>query len=398
MNGQAPCQTVRLTIVEQLPEPEPFDNSARFSVFNGLFRKSTPTRYDSTTHLRVDIEAMQKFIWDLDLHTRFASMLDRYWKKAKNTHPQSLQISFIAACNKQAQEGSLSDVGRQLAWQAAGLMPRPSGLKIRPLNVYGYTATDLIYIVEPTRQQVLLYLPGNSSPFHEFGDMDAMKDWFAEQCRNTEKRQRLRQYFNLADTPDGLDFSGLDTALDGLGTYPLFHTRSPSRPGFTVDGPWPPRDYVNYKPNKHSPSLEGDVFEALTLRQRKRSYADVDFLIPSKTQVTKARWRDYLVTSINLLAPLALVVPELIPLLAVGGVAQFGLGLDQVINGNTLEDKAEGVSNIEFGLLNAAPLATMGATRLKVLFPGKSPRFTRPARVNDRWGYPPEPHGSAPVT
>lgn len=380
-----------LTIVEQLPALGPFDNSARFSVYNGIFRRSTPARYDSTTHLPVDVEAMQRFIWDLDLHTRFVTMLDEYWQKTRKTHPRSLQISFIAACNKQVQEGSLSDAGRQLAWQAAGLMPRASGLEIRPLNVYGYAATDIIQIADPAHQQVLLYLPGNSSPFHEFDDMNALKDWFAEQCRSSEKRQRLRQYFKLADTPDGLDFSGLDTALDGLGTYPRFHTRSPNRPGFTVDGPWPPRDYVNYKAHKYSPLIEGDLFEALTLRQRKRSYADADFIITSKTQVTKARWRDYLMTSINLLAPLALVVPELIPLLAVGGIAQFGLGIDQVINGKTLEDKDDGVDNIEFGLLNATPLVLQAATRVKILFPGKNPRFIMPTRVNDQLGYPLSP-------
>ncbi len=380
-----------LTIVERLPEPGVFDNSARYSVFNGLFRRSNPPRYDSTTHLPVDVEAMQRFIWNLDLHTRFVAMLDTYWQTSKKHHSQSLQISFIAACNKQVQEGSLSDAGRQLAWQAAGLMPRASGLEIRPLNVYGYAATDIIHIADPARRQVLLYLPGNSSPFHEFGGMTELKDWFGEQCRDSEKRQRLRQYFKVADTPDGLDFSGLDTALDGLGTYPRFHTRSPNRPGFTVDGPWPARDYVNYKPHKYSPLLEGDLFEALTLRQRKCSYADADFIITSKTQVNKALWRDYLVTSINLLAPLALVIPELIPLLAVGGMAQFGLGLDQAINGKRLEDKADGVGNITFGLLNAAPMPLLLATHPQVLFPGKNWRFVMPMRVGDQFGYPLSP-------
>lgn len=381
-----------LTIVEHLPEPGVFDNGAHFSVFNGLFRRTTPARYDSTTHLPVDVEAMQQFIWNLDFYKRFTTMLDGYWNKANDTHRQTLQISFIAACNKQVQEGSLSDAGRQLAWQAAGIMQSVPGLEIRALNVYGYTATDLIYIATPAQQKVLLYVPGNASPFHEFDDMAGLKTWFGDQCADAEKRQSLRQHFKLADTPDGLDFSGLDTALDGLGTYPAFHHRSPNRSGFTVDGPWPPAEYVNYRPHKYSPLLEGELFAALTLRQRKRSYADADFIITSEAQVTKARWRGYLVTSINLLAPLAIVVPELIPLLAVGGIGQFGLGLDQAINGKTLDEKDDGVSNITFGLLNAAPLALLPATRTKMLFPGKRSRFTLPTRMNDQLGYPLSPN------
>jgi hypothetical protein len=381
-----------LAIVERLPEPGVFDNSARFSVFNGLFRRTTPARYDRSTHLPVNVEAMQQFIWNLDFHTRFVGMLDAYWQQAAQTHRQSLQISFLAACNKQVQEGSLSDAGRLMAWQVAGLMAKAPGLQAKPLNVYGYAATDLICITDEAQPEVLLYLPGNGSPLHEFDGMAAMQDWFAEQCRNHEKRLRLRQYFKLVDTPDGLDFSGLDTALEGLGAYPGIHHRSPNRTGFTVDSPWHPSEYINYKAEQYSPLLEGDLFAALTQRQRERSYADADFIITRDAQVTKARWRGYLVASINLLAPLALVVPELIPLLAAGGVAQFGLGLDQAINGKTLTDKDAGVSNIAFGLLNAAPLALLTAAGPRMLFPGKSSRFVLPTPLNDQWGYPLSPN------
>ncbi|MFK3816837.1 dermonecrotic toxin domain-containing protein [Pseudomonas sp. NPDC089407] len=381
-----------LTIVERLPAPGVLDNGGHYAVFNGLFRRTSPVRYDSTTHLSVDVEAMQRFIWNLDFHSQFIAMLDTYWQQAAGSHGQSLQISFIAACNKQVEEGSLSDIGRQLAWQAAGLMAKAPGLQVRPLNVYGYAATDLIYIADPAKPQVVLYLPGNASPLHAFDNMAAMQDWFAEQCRSDDKRLSLRQYFKLADTPDGLDFSGLDTALDGLGAYPGMHHRSPNRPGFTVDGHWPPGEYVNYKADKYSPQLEGDLFAALTQRQRERSYADADFIITSDAQVTKARWRGYLVTTLNLLAPLALVVPELIPLLAVGGIAQFGLGLDQAINGKSLADKDAGVGDIAFGLLNAAPFAMLPAARPRMLFPGKSSRFIVPTRLNDQWGYPMSPN------
>lgn len=380
-----------LHIVERLPEQGALDEGAAYSVFNGLFRRTEPRRYDFTTHLPIDVEAMQRFVWDLDFHARFVDMLNEYWHKAGDSHRHSLQIGFIAACNKQVQEGSLSEAGRQMLWEAAGLAPRADTLRIRALNVYGYAATDLIGIADQKRRKVLLYLPGNASPFHEFSSPGELKDWFGAQCRDPEKRQALRRYFRLADMPDGLDFSGLDTALEGLGAYPATHFRSPNRPGFTTDGPWPPREYVYYKIKKYSPLIEGDLFTALTERQRKRSYADADFIITSDHAVTKAKWRGYLVASINLLAPLAIVVPALAPLLALAGVAQFGLGLDQAIHGKTLEDKAEGVSNTVYGLLNALPLAAEAATRATELFSPQRVRFFTPVRLNDQLGYPLSP-------
>lgn len=380
-----------LHIVERLPEQGALDEGAAYSVFNGLFRRTEPRRYDITTHLPIDVEAMQRFVWELDFHARFVAMLDAYWHRANDSHRQSLQIGFVAACNKQVQEGSLSEAGRQMLWEAAGLAPRAGSLRIRVLNVYGYAATDLIGIADQKRRKVLLYLPGNASPFHEFSSLGAMKDWFGEQCRDPEKRQSLRRYFRLADTPDGLDFSGLDTALEGLGAYPATHHRSPNRSGFTTDGPWPPREYVYYKTQKYSPLLEGDLFTALTERQRKRSYADADFIITSDQAVTKAKWRGYLVASINLLAPLAIVVPALAPMLALAGMAQFGLGLDQAIHGKTLEDKAEGVTNTVYGVLNALPLAAEAATRATEVFAPQRVRFFTPVRLNDQLGYPLSP-------
>lgn len=130
------------------------------------------------------------------------------------------------------------------------------------------------------------------------------------------------------------------------------------------------------------------MFQALAERQRQRSYADADFIITSNSEVTKAKWRGYLTSALNLLTPLAFVVPGLAPLLAVGGIAQLGLGLDQAINGKTLQDKADGVGNIAYGLFNATPLVVEGLAKGSALFRVKSDGFVLPSRVNDQLGYP----------
>ncbi|WP_449434222.1 dermonecrotic toxin domain-containing protein [Pseudomonas putida] len=378
-------------IVDTLPAPGLWHQGPAYQVFNGLFRTQHPGRYDTTNHLQLAAEQFQKFIWDLDLHSHYKAMLDTYWAGHFDSHRLSCKIAFIAACNKQVQEGSLSDAGRALVWQAAGLATPQTGVRTCALNIYGYTATDLLCITDTRSQFTVLYLPGNSSPLHSFANLDAMRDWFAEQCRDVHKRSALKQYFAQADVPDGLDFSGLDTALSGLGAYPAIHHRSAQRSGFTTDGPWTPREYVHYRPEHYSPPITGDLFHYLAQRQRTRSHEDADFIITSRSQVTKARWRGYLNSAISLLAPLAIVVPELLPILAVGGVAQFGLGLDQAINGKSAQAQAEGVETLAYGLFNAAPLALEGIAK-GMMYRVKSENFVFPSRLNEQWGYPLSPY------
>ncbi|MNT22914.1 hypothetical protein D3C72_1583160 [compost metagenome] len=106
-------------IVERLPAPELIQYGASFQVFNGLFRRTEPARYDHSTHLQIPAEGFQRFIEQLDFHSRYKSLLDSYWRDHLEGHRVSAKLAFVAACNKQVGEGSLSDAARKLAWQAA---------------------------------------------------------------------------------------------------------------------------------------------------------------------------------------------------------------------------------------------------------------------------------------
>ncbi|QXI44829.1 mannosyltransferase [Pseudomonas wayambapalatensis] len=386
--GTLPAGKIR--IVDTLPSPPIGHNGDWYRVFNGLFRRTDDSRFDSTTLLTISAETLQSHIEALDYHTQYKALLDTYWAAHLQTYGQSCKLNFIAACNKQVSEGSLSDPARRLIWRAAKLLPR-GRLRLSTLSIYGYASTDLLYINDVASDLTVLYMPGNSSPLLEFASEEAMKDWIGEQCKDAGKRNALKRHFRLADGPQGIDFSGLDTALEGLGAYPARHNLPPEHGFFNDDGTWPPRTYVNYRPGKYNPKIKGDLFQALAKRQRQRTYDDADFLITSDSEVTKKRWQGYLNTTLNLVAPLTLVVPGLAPLIAIGGLAQAGLGLDQVINGKHLQDQQAGVSNLAWGLFNALPLVAQGVAKSTTLFEVKSESFVPPRRLNEQIGYPLSP-------
>lgn len=380
----------RVTFVDHLPAPGQWQAGAGYQVFNGLFRRQRPQRIDASTQVQIPAEAFEAFIWNLDLHSAYLATLDRYWQSAFESHRLTAKLAFVSACNKQVQEGSLSDAGRKLVWQAAGLMAPAPGHQACLLNVYGYLANDAVCISAADAPLTVLYLPGNSSPLLEFPNLDALRDWFGEQCQDADKRRALKRYFAQADRPDGLDFSGLDTALTGLGVYPAIHHRSPNRAGFTTDGPWAPRDYVHYRPEHYSPPITGELFHALTVHQKARSYSEADFIVTSQAQVNKGKWLGYLNNTLTILAPLAIVVPELVPLLAAGGVAQLGLGLDRAVHGKGVEQQAQGVEQALYGVFNAVPVLAEGLAN-GALFRVKSENFVPPSRINEQLGYPLSP-------
>ena len=381
-----------LTLVERLEPHSELSNASPYLVFNGLYRRTQPPRYAPDTRLPVRAEDFHAFLWSLSFLNSFKQRLEAYWEQHLPDYQKALRIAFIAACNQQMLEGSLSETQRQLAWRAGGLLPR-GDLRLSMLNVYGYSATDILLIRPGGGPELLLYIPGNASPFHGFADESAMQHWFAAQCQEAHKREALLAHFARADWPDGLDFSGLRTALTGLGLYPSPHRFNPWHPGFATSGFWDPQQVIGYRPETYSPLITTELFEYLALRRQDRTYADADAQITSNYDINKARWSSYLQLASAILTPLVIVLPELTPLLIGGGLAQFSLGLDQAINGKSLGEKADGAANQAFGLFNALPTAANAIGRPAAVFRYTRPGFFSPARLSEMLG---APIGAAP--
>lgn len=407
--GKPPPSPLRIT--DTLHSRGALKYGEDYQVFNGLYHRTQPARYDADNWLELPAEGFQAFIWHLDFHKPFKQKLDTFWARHFDNYCLAARLNFVAASNKQRMQGSLSAAGQRLTLQVAGLVRAPQWadhgqiahahpvLRVAPLNIYGYPATDILCISNLHTGLTLLYIPGNSSPLHEFVDEPCMKLWIAEQCRDVAKRQALQAHFAPRDVDDGLSFSGLATALRGLGHYPDADRLRDSHAGFATSGVWHPQSTINYKPDKYSPPITGDVFAALAKRKKNRCYQDADFIIDSDRDVEKARWREYLSSTINTLAPIACIVPELAPLFAIGGVAQFGLALDQTVEAKTLDERVAGVEGQVYGLLNALPLAHAVAGEASIfrfedsaIVLATDPQiFIPPRRVNGRIGYPMSP-------
>ncbi|WP_409280062.1 dermonecrotic toxin domain-containing protein [Pseudomonas sp. KCJK8751] len=401
-HGRAPWAEAfshgQVTIVDELPGSGLAHDIDVHTEFHGLFRQSAPMRYDASTYVQFDATTFQSYIWQLDFQGVFKRQLDEFWAHAASQYSVSACIAFLAACNRQALRGNLSEQGRSLAWRAAGVERwhhgaslSANGVDARLLNINGYPSSDILCLSDMCSRLTLLYLPGNAAPLHEFANPGAMRAWLARQCRDADKRAALLAHFRACDIPDRIGRSGLRRVLQGMGDFPPRRIILPATSVYRLIRVWNPHTLINYKADTYSPRIEYNLFEALTVAQRQRSQSDADFLITRDSEVTKAAWRRYFYLTMNLATPFLLVVPGLLPLAAVAGVAQFTVGLDQALHGKDVNQQLEGAEQAVFGLLNAAPGLARGVKASKALFGQRPIGFIKPVRLNGRTGYPLSP-------
>ncbi|PBJ03184.1 dermonecrotic toxin domain-containing protein [Pseudomonas sp. ACN5] len=366
-----------IRIVEQVDEFADHGNGNHHT-YEGIYRQTTPQEYGPATQIALRPAAFKQWVWELDLQTRYQAYLDRTWpsdKRIVQAQPYDLRTSakaaFIMSACLQQQEGSLSQEGLALAMQAAGLpagqawsaltldqlqAPTRVGAPIEAgrLTIYRYTSDDIWCYCHRHSGKVLLNIPGNSSPLHEFTDWRHLRQWIVAQGQVPATRQALLAHFAENDREDGTFHAGVSTALEGMAVYPNEHWLKRSAGLFNDDGFWDPQDYIDLE-RAHS---DTDPFAQLVLTMKQASMASVK-TIRDDAQVNRDNLSavvEPLVRWINRLGPLALFIPGGEGVLVLAGLIDAGYGLDQAINGKTPEQRSEGVTRTVFGLLNALPL------------------------------------------
>jgi hypothetical protein len=278
----------------------------------------------------------------------------------------------------QFKERCLSQKGLELAMEAAGLPPGqawetltieqlqaatrpPLSVRAGRLKLYRYTATDIWAFRDTASTRMLLYIPGNSSPLHEFTDATQLHQWVVAQGKLSETKQALAAHFAEDDREDGTFHAGVLTALDGMAQYPAMHRLTNNAGFFNNDGYWDPADYIGYD----NPPSATDPFAQLVLTMKQAAHASIES-IRTDAQVNRDNLSavvEPVVQWINRFGPLALFVPGGEGILALAGLIDAGYGLDQAVNGETPHERSEGVSRTVFGLLNALPIGVQAALK-----------------------------------
>lgn len=364
-------------IVEKVDEFA-YVGSGNHDTYEGIYRATVPQSYGPHTQINLRPADFKQWVWGLFLSDRYQAYLDQAWPSdAVITAPgpyalrTSVKVAFVMAARLQYQERCLSRKGLELAMQAAGLpatqtwealtieqlqapTKMPPGVEASRLKLYRYTATDIWCFQERSGSRVLLYIPGNSSPLHEFTDSRQLRQWIVAQGRGADTKHALAAHFTEEDREDGTFHAGVLTALEGMAIYPKMHRLTKNAGFFNDDGHWDPGDYIEFD---RSPSAT-DPFAQL-VKSMKQVAQDSVKTIRDDAQVNRdnlSAFVEPIVQWINRFGPLALFVPGGEGLLVLAGLIDAGYGLDEAVEGQTASERSEGVTRTVFGLLNALPL------------------------------------------
>nr|WP_322784171.1 DUF6543 domain-containing protein [Pseudomonas sp. PCH199] len=353
--------------------------SGNHKTYEGIYRRTIPQSYGPQTQIGLRPADFKDWVWKLFFKELYQAYVDKAWPSDEaitNVRPYAMRTStkaaFVMTAWLQYQENSLSQKGLELAMQAAGLPPDQtwdllkiaqlqaptrlsSQVEASRLRLYRYTATDIWCFRERASGRVLLYVPGNSSPLHEFTDNAHLRRWIVDQGRAVDTKQAFALHFADEDRRDGTFHAGVLTALDGMAQYPDQHRLTKEAGLFNNDGYWDPADYIGFD----LPPSGTDPFAQLVLTMKQAAQASVE-TIRDDAQVNRDNLSaviEPIVQWVNQFGPLALFVPGGEGLMALAGLIDAGYGLDQIVNGETASERSQGLSRTVFGLLNALPLA-----------------------------------------
>lgn len=362
--------------VRLLDTPEPTDDHR---TYEGIYRQTVPPTYGPQTQLNLRPADFKRWVWQLFFDELYQKYLDETWPSDKvilgsqaYVLRTSTKAAFVMGACLQHQERSLSDQGLELAMQAAGLAPGqgweqltmarlqaptrpPAEIEVSRLRLYRYSATDIWCYRARSSGRMLMYIPGNSSPLHEFGDASHLRRWLVGQGKSAQTRQALAAHFAEDDRPDGTFHAGVLTALEGMAQYPQQHRLGKEAGLFNNDGYWDPADYIGFD----RPPSGTDPFAQLVLSMKQAAQASGK-TIRSDAQVNRDNLSavvEPIVQWVNRFGPLALFVPGGEGILALAGLIDAGMGLDQALESETASQRSQGVVRTVFGLLNALPLA-----------------------------------------
>ncbi|WP_404935261.1 dermonecrotic toxin domain-containing protein [Nitratireductor sp. L15S-10] len=291
--------------------------------------------YGTPNEFRILASSLRDAIWKADFQSEVLSSLNDFWADHQDHIALLAKVQFAVSAMRAIHASDLSLSGATMVMQGAGansdqlLAAISNGIgaeaenvddiKVTAFDINGYPSSDIVRFTRSNRHTVL-YIPGETPSFHEFGSETALDRWVKEMAASREERARLTRHFSLYNLQDGFWYTGVANGLEKLGS-----------------GVW------NTGINSGSRLYSKNLFFELAESMRQRSFSDADTLITSDSEITRDLWIDNFRTLNAIFWPIMMLAPELeFGALAITMGSELALEADQAIMGDTYDERKAG--------------------------------------------------------
>lgn len=303
-------------------------------------------KYDEYNDVNILSSDFSDIVWHSNIQRDYDNALDSFWEQNSSRYTQIIKDAYSYSAFDMHNKGQLTDTQFKLAMN---VVKDNKQTHVYWLDIYGYYSNDVL-VIKSSREDgdVLLYIPGSKDPFKAFYNIDELRGYISNLISENTERSNLARHFKLYDRQDGNTYSGVESALKGIG-----------------DKSWSD-SYIMYKDKR----VYGDVFESVVSATKARLSSDGEMKIHSNSEAQK----DYALKVLNelmkLMPLLDLIAPEVsLPVGIVIATSSMGISVDKSINGDSTEERYDGLIGASVGgaFLAATTLIPLGISYASTL-------------------------------
>ncbi|MEX5571985.1 ADP-ribosylating toxin [Pseudomonas lijiangensis] len=342
--------------------------------YGGFYRGGPQQRlFDEHNEVALHPRQVLDDFWALDFSALFTARMERFWTLHRENFCTLARSAFMASAGLQMLKGRLNIqqfklitetiIGRLqpvMTYDAlrTGVIPR-AGLTLRTFDIGGYVCTESIRIVDGSGQQIL-YLPGDTDPFHVFASDKVLYEWVQERLLDTSPTATFKKLFIRSATARQLHGGFFDE-----------HARQ------ILDTPWVAGQTLI---NSRDFAITGDAFVHLRGLAREQMREDAQTLLTSNTDLRKQIWLGYLNAFSSTFGGLATLGWPMALLMVGVSSASLVLEVDRTLQAREPRQRKAGIISVIYGSIS---LVFNLAVLVGILRTGAGSRSTGAAAVSD---------------
>ncbi|HBN7440428.1 TPA: cytotoxic necrotizing factor CNF2 [Escherichia coli] len=327
----------------------------QFDVFDdansstGIYKTSSADIFNEKNEEKMLPSEYLYFLQKCDFSGVYGRFLSDYWSKYYDKFKLLLKNYYISSALYLYKNGEIDEYKYNFSISA---LNRRDNISLFFFDIYGYYSSDMF--VAKNNEQVMLFIPGAKKPFLFAKNISDLRISLKNLIKENDNKQLLSQHFSLYSRQDGITYAGVNSVLHAIENDGAFN-----------------ESYFLYS-NKRINNK--DVFDAVALSVKKRSFSDGDTVIKSNSEAQ----RDYALTILQTILSMTpifdVAIPEVSVTLGLGIIASsMGISFDQLINGDTYEERRSAIPGLAtnaalLGLSFAIPfLISKAGTNQKIL-------------------------------